>query len=199
MWLNLFSVGWLIAVRSHIDFIWGGGSDWFKLCCPCENVRQTVHVANVVSKSHSNCSKPRPLSIKDFSISILILVSVISSCMQRILFMISISVVEITPLFFWSVTLSLVQVAAGWLKLSCNWTHYDCTVLYFVHIWQCVWECVMRLSCNLCKNPRTNFKNLSSSYKSEQMAPKLYCINMKFHKSANKKKKNKGSFYTPSY
>jgi len=39
--------------------------------------------------------------------------------------MIAISVVKIPPLFFWSVTPSLVQVAAGWLKLSCNWTHYD--------------------------------------------------------------------------
>jgi len=43
--------------------------------------------------------------------------------------MIAISVVEIPPPYFWSVTLSLTQVAAGCLELSCNWTHCDCKSL----------------------------------------------------------------------
>jgi len=67
--------------------------------------------------------------------------------------------------------------------LNCPVTEHTMisTVFYFslnnlkfanaVHAWQCVWERVMMFSCNLYKNPRTNLKNLSSSYKSEQMAP----------------------------
>ena len=186
---------WLIAVKKN-------KTHWFQWCCPCGNTRQTDHVTNLVLKSPSNCNKPRPLSITDFSISILILVSVISSCTQRVLFTIAISVVEIPPLFFWSVTLSLVQVAGGWVKLSCN-----STVLYFSlnnlkslqmqYIHDNVSECVLWCCHVICTKIPEQIWKTSVLATSLNWLPHNTALTWDFAKVQITK--NKGSFYTHSY